>query len=256
MVIDVPARAFSISKTQPEKCKAGAFCTFDITATNVGVKSYQGPIVVSDQMPVSATVGETDAWVCAAARRGQTLCVVESVELEPGTSFQLSLPLKMIGYPRGGLGNNCAKVLWPMVGQELGADRGTVQLLQFGANLRGHDVGTPDGVIGPKTKTGFVALLESAGLDSAQMTLENLLRALGWDGLLVTAPVLADARMCSEVQMHYVQRGRAPTAQRSTTRNNSAQSERNRRLLRNITIGVGIHMLNKEKRRKHEHYDE
>ena len=255
--VDVPAIALAVTHDKAKNCTIGSHCTFNTIITNQSLNTYKGPLIVENEVSTSASVGKVKEWNCQNARRGQSLCLLEQAEIEPGESVLLPLSLKMNSLPNSKNRNRCARIFWPQMNQPLADSRQNIQLAQLGTNAKGYKAGRADGVMGPKTKAAFQQLLNNTEQENKQMEFNNLMIAIGWEQLLRQTSFIF-SQSCH--QMTLIQPRRAVSKNRTTARRaapksqpkqHSQRSEKNRKILKSIAIGVGINLLKGKKKDKH-----
>lgn len=168
----VPIANFSLSKSQPQICRAGQACDFNVTLTNTGTDSYSGPIFLSETMNVQVKSGQN--WFCSRARSGQSVCHITAAGVGSGQSLSAVLTASL---PRnvGNGAQNCVAMTHPGSG---GNQRDVVQAIQLGLAARNINVGSADGLIGPKTRAGIQEFSQIIGDIENQEDLSQVYAAL------------------------------------------------------------------------------
>ena len=163
---------FILDKLQPERCRGGSDCTFEIGATNAGTATYTGPLFLRESGPVAA--GGNGAafgdWHCSPAANGQSICLTNS-EVASGEKITLRVPIRLPGYVSPGT-ENCVDIIVAVDARLL------VQLVQVGLAARGFDPGVADGWPGPRTNAAISAFGEQAGQTLDPDDMASTFRAL------------------------------------------------------------------------------
>ncbi|MCB9993368.1 MAG: hypothetical protein H6873_06900 [Hyphomicrobiaceae bacterium] len=154
-----PAPEFAFSIAQTEQCRRGDDCDYEIGAVNGSDRAYSGSVffAVSGRVSTSANGGAFgDAW-CSPARSGQSLCVLQADALEAGGKIDLRLTIGLPNrVPRG----------TELCVSPFGADdaRARVQMVQVALASMGYELGSADGIAGPKTNAAMADYAEQQGL--------------------------------------------------------------------------------------------
>ena len=257
--ISVPAISFLMEKTQGKKpCAPGTYCRFEFKVTNTGLNAWNGPLILSDQMPVSVRHNrKTDEdWQCGQGKRGQTLCLVETASLAPGADIATSLALNMARRTNARNSNNCASVLWPSTHEQLGTHRPTIQILQLAARLRGIKVGKADGVMGPKTRRAFTQLLDESDNPPNEMSVATLFTALGWQAMLKARPDLSYARHCVDIVETKKPRPRVTERRKKPRHRKSYSRDERIRIPVDVGISIGLGLIGRRHHKKRRRYKE
>ena len=257
--ISVPAISFTMDKTQGKKpCTPGTYCRFQFKVTNTGLNTWNGPLVLSDQMPVAVRHNRKidGKWQCGQGKRGQTLCLVETASLAPGADIATSLALNMARRTSARNRDNCASVLWPSTNEQLGTHRPTVQILQLAARLHGIKVGKADGIMGPKTRRAFAQLLEETESRADEMSVASLFTALGWQAMLNTRPDLSNARHCVDIIETKKPRPRITVRRKKPKHRKTSSRDERIRLPVDIGISIGLGLIGRRHHKERRRYKE
>ena len=156
---------FILDKLQPEGCRGGSDCTFEIGATNAGTATFRGPLFLRESASVAADGNGASFgdWHCSPAANGQSICLTNT-EVASGQTITLRVPIRLPGYVSPGT-ENCVDVIVAVDARLL------VQLVQVGLAARGLDPGVADGWPGPRTNAAVAAFGQEAGreLDPGDM---------------------------------------------------------------------------------------
>ena len=177
-VIDIPVvkpkpskAHITLRKRAPKECKAGQKCTFRLTLTNKGKKTYKGPLNITDRSKefVGKLVGTSPSgWRCKTTRKGY-VCANPKVTLGAGESTTVKLTVRIPQRAKGYL-NNCAKLDFP---------RGKVKVMALQSMLLSHgfDPNGIDGGMGKGTKKALKAYMKSKGMKSQKSTIKKLVES-------------------------------------------------------------------------------
>jgi hypothetical protein len=151
-----------IDKSGPLQCLGGTRCDFTITLTNRGPGVFSGPVYLWDfmqpnQAPLSGVSGGD--WSCYDLGTGiQCLNPALSLGFGQSSSFTLSIDIPS-RYPSDVM-SNCIAVQW------LYDETGGIDMLaiQSALTLLGYDLGTVDGVFGPRSRDALAQFQDDNGL--------------------------------------------------------------------------------------------
>lgn len=146
-------------------CSPEYTCPFTLTVTNHGPGEYRGPLVIAEEVDRAvadlADWSPRTPWSCE--RRDTTfVCRRENVSLAPGESLSLRVDFVPWAIPAAQI-QNCARIDW-----RSGGLHGRNRLVQETLARLGYDTGTPDGLIGAKTRSAIAAFnrIEGRAADS------------------------------------------------------------------------------------------
>lgn len=140
-----------LDKLQPENCRAGTECTFEITASNVGEGVFNGPLFLNESRSVAggANGAGFGDWHCSRSGGGRSICVYPK-DLIAGAIASLSVKIRLPGFVCAGT-ENCVEIAFAV------DERALVRMVQVGLAARGFDPGIADGVPGPRTFAAVAA---------------------------------------------------------------------------------------------------
>ena len=164
---DPGAPDLELVKTGPAICDWGVDCDFLITITNVGSRTYEGPIHISDYSDQGHFMGGSPGWDCSNMVGVVPIsCRHDTVALAPGDSVFLVLTFRMPIWwgapPEFDIeGLNCAAIIW--FG---GASDPVVQIVAMELALfhEGYDPGFIDGVYDADMQAAIDAYRADNGL--------------------------------------------------------------------------------------------
>ncbi|MAM59894.1 hypothetical protein [Maritimibacter sp. UBA3975] len=198
-----------LEKLQPDDCRAGGACSFQLTAVNASGSAYEGPLFLSETGRVDAGGNGAlfDGWHCSPAAGANSICLHEG-EVAAGESVGLSIPIRLPGYVAAG-SENCVRL-------EFATDpRKLLQLIQVGLAARGLNPGAADGLMGPRTRAAIRAFGEATGQEIDPADLSAVYRAMfGSDP--AEAPADA-AQACIEMEVENPPRAAPLPTNRTTT---------------------------------------
>lgn len=146
-----------LDKLQPENCRAGTECTFEIKASNAGEGVFSGPLFLNESGSVAtgANGAGFGDWHCSRSGGGRSICVYPK-DIVPGTSAALTVQIRLPGFVRAGT-ENCVEVAFAV------DERALVRMVQVGLAARGYNTGIADGLPGPRTYAAIAAFGETIG---------------------------------------------------------------------------------------------
>jgi hypothetical protein len=170
-----------IDKSGPVQCFGGTRCDFTIQLTNRGPGAFSGPVYLWDfmqpnQAPLSGVTGGD--WSCYDLGTGiQCLNPALSLGVGQSTSFTLSIDIPS-RYPSDVM-TNCIAIQW------LYDETGAIDMLavQSALTLLGYDLGTVDGVFGPRSRDALAQFQADNGLPATGEIDESTI-ALLYPGLI------------------------------------------------------------------------
>lgn len=222
-----------LDKVQPDGCKAGGACTFELGATNQSDGSYRGPIFLTETGRVDAGANGAlfDGWHCSPAAGPNSICLHEG-EVAAGERVGLTIPIRLPGYVGAGT-QNCIRI-------EFATDqRKLLQFIQVGLAARGLNPGSADGLMGPRTRAAIVALGAAMGQEVDPNDLDAVYRLMFGAG-----PVEAGEGGEACIDMEVENPPRPVTTRTTTPRTTPTQPQPTPRTTLprpqfNIGIGIG-----------------
>ena len=191
-----------LDKLQPDQCRAGRGCGFEISLANQGEGPLPGPVFLRETQRVDAGANgaDVDGWHCSPAGRFGSLCVTPD-GIVPGAGRTLSIIVRLPGRVAGGT-ENCVELVYAV------DDRSLVRMVQVGLAARGLNPGVADGIPGRRTRAAVAALSEQLGreIDPEDM-------GAVYEALYGTAPVATGAagQACTRMDVINPPRRPAPT---------------------------------------------
>jgi hypothetical protein len=191
-----------IDKSGPVQCLTGTQCEFTITVTNRGPDAFSGPIYLWDVMqpnpaPLAGVSG--DGWSCYDLGSG-IQCFNPSVSLGVGESSVLRLSIGVpANYPSDVM-TNCVAIQW------LYDASGAIdaRAVQAALTLLGYELGTIDGIFGPRSRQALARFQEDNGLPPTG-ELDETTAALLYPGLVGIA---GDLDPSNDADCHTIGTGR------------------------------------------------
>ncbi len=146
-----------LDKLQPDQCRAGRGCGFEISLSNQGNAPLPGPVFLSETQRVDAGANGTDVggWHCSPAGGGRSLCLYPD-PIVPGAGSNISITVRLPGWVARGT-ENCIELVYAV------DDRALVRMVQVGLAARGLNPGIADGIPGRRTRAAVAALSEQLG---------------------------------------------------------------------------------------------
>jgi peptidoglycan hydrolase-like protein with peptidoglycan-binding domain len=173
----VGAPDLAVTKTMPEFCVPGEFCSGHVTITNVGTAPWFGPLFVRDiAEPGGLDIASVSPpWTCGTL--GPALvCYHPVVELDVGEFRTIVMDIIVPPNFRSSTIVNCAAVIWPLANS--GSSKALIRSVQTTLRVLGYDVGAIDGDLGPRTKAAVAALQNDLGLAPTGVIDQDLLDIL------------------------------------------------------------------------------
>ncbi|MGI9413519.1 MAG: peptidoglycan-binding domain-containing protein [Hyphomicrobiales bacterium] len=252
-----PADAeIAVDISQDGTCRPGRSCPFAIAIENQGNGIYEGPVFLEGLLfgNWAAAAAKVDNWFCASTGRGRSLCHTQ-VSLQPGQSveqgFSVKLPRRIGGRPR-----TCLEVKTITPDAE-GRHQPVVAALQLGLAREGLNVGRPDGIMGPQTRSAMTGYRRRSD-GAAGETDADLFEAI-YDYPLGKMARLGHAAGASCAKLALV----IPPRQKKPEPRSAGQTRKKKKKKRkesssgnslapavSIGIGVGIGVLGKKKHKK------
>jgi hypothetical protein len=190
-----------LDKLQPDRCRAGRNCGFEISLSNQGEGTLPGPVFLRETQRVDtgANGGNFGGWHCSPAGRFGSLCLSQD-GVVPGAGQSLSVTVRLPGRVAGGT-ENCVELVYAV------DDRTLARMVQVGLASRGLNPGVADGIPGRRTRAAVAALSEQLGreIDPEDMTAV-------YEALYGTTPVTtgAEGRACTQMDVINPPRRPAP----------------------------------------------
>ena len=259
-----PADAkLALDLSQPEICRRGRDCDYQLAVTNEGNGIYTGPLFVAG--PLAGSMAEPassdEGFYCKYAGRGQQLCY-SYVSVQPGQTLSWSLR----GRLPGRLSQNTSNCLEISRRDEepSGRSEPLVQAIQLGLSAYGINAGRPDGIMGPKTQAAIGQFADQQGFDAAAPLESVFAELFGMRPDRMARLDLATASDCEKLALVPPPRREKPRVsktrkpQRSYDDYDEADEARDEAIDRTIGIGIGIGLGVLGERRRHDrgrHYE-
>lgn len=167
--------SLSIKLAQDKKCRRGKTCNYKLEVRNDGAGIYKGPLFLTGVLHGAVRKpGKQDGWQCAYSGRGKQICHSQ-VALQPGAAQSWTLGARLPGR-MSQKSSNCLEI--DVFSQEVtGRVNPLLMAVQLGLAGRGHKVGRPDGIMGPKTAAALRQFTEQDGYEGTE-ELNDVFKAL------------------------------------------------------------------------------
>lgn len=227
----------ALGKSQPEGCRAGRSCAFEITATNEGSGAFAGPLFVTESRRVDASRNGKafGDWHCSPTGKGRSLCMYPD-DIVTGASVTLNTSIRLPGYVRKG-STNCIAVA------SAANSRMLVRMVQTGLAARGLNPGLADGLPGPRTNAAIAGLAEEIGQEIDPGDMNAVYQALFGTTPGTASASSAGTKICIPMTVKNPPRRTTPTPTPGTDAPEypeaPAAEQPKRRPLFGINLGIG-----------------
>lgn len=195
--IDRPDLAVRV-RPADDGCALGQRCRFVFTVINRGNGRFAAPVTIrTDARPrrLSLIRAGGPNWTCNPAG-GQLACRHRNASLAPGERSRFTVDAYVPPSIRRPRLRVCAEVDWRRAGAMKARNRVVQQIL----NAEGYDVGRPDGIVGPATRSAIARLQADEGLPVTGELDRFFLREL-LDGWGIGDARARNDRMCIGVRL-------------------------------------------------------
>lgn len=181
--INVAPPNLSLAKSPVGECRVNVqsqtySCGFTLTVENTGPDAFSGPLHLLDTFgspsPRDVNTVTADGWECFTAdTEDQVSCFVAEIMLPPAQDTTIEMSLTLPGVRNGSSFENCVSFARP--------ENSVLQtkIMQTLLNSLGIDVGSVDGIVGPKTRAGIIQLQRQEGWPETGEMSDQLLQAMG-----------------------------------------------------------------------------